>query len=82
MFAQSHQPITGTILVVDDQASNRELLEELLTVEGFSVLTASDGTEALERLSTAPIDLVILDVMMPHLSGFATCEKINSSSSS
>ena len=76
MFSKSPQPVTGTILVADDQVSNRELLEELLTAEGFKVATVSDGTAALEQLSIVPIDLVILDVMMPNLNGFQTCEKI------
>src|SRR3989475_6118367 len=76
MFPTLHQSLTGTILVADDQASNRELLEELLTAEGFKVVTVSNGAEALDRLSTVPIDLVLLDVMMPQLTGFAACEKI------
>jgi putative two-component system response regulator len=67
---------TGTILVADDQASNRELLEELLTTQGFTVITVSDGAEALDQLSKAPVDLVILDVLMPHLNGFEVCRKI------
>lgn len=76
MFSKSPQPVTGTILVADDQVSNRELLEELLTAEGFKVASVSNGTAALEQLSVVPIDLVLLDVMMPHLNGFQTCEKI------
>jgi len=68
--------VTGTILVADDQLPNRELMEELLTHQGFRVLTAPDGTEALHQLERAQIDLVILDVMMPHLNGFEVCEKI------
>src|ERR1700693_2349908 len=76
MFSKSPQPVTGTILVADDQATNRELLEELLTTEGFKVASVSNGTAALEQLSILPIDLVLLDVMMPHLNGFQTCEKI------
>jgi two-component system, cell cycle response regulator len=76
MFGKSPQPVTGTILVADDQVSNRELLEELLTVEGFKVATVPNGAAALEQLSVVPIDLVLLDVMMPHLNGFQTCEKI------
>jgi putative two-component system response regulator len=76
MFSKSPQPVTGTILVADDQVSNRELLEELLTAEGFKVATVSNGVAALEQLSIVPIDLVLLDVMMPHLNGFQTCEKI------
>src|SRR6266446_1630784 len=76
MFCNSNQPVTGTILVADDQASNRELLEELLSAEGYKVVSVSNGIEALEHLSTVPIDLVLLDVMMPQLTGFAACEKI------
>jgi putative two-component system response regulator len=76
MFSKSPQPVTGTILVADDQVANRELLEELLTAEGFKVASVSDGTAVLEQLSIVPIDLVLLDVMMPHLNGFQTCEKI------
>ena len=76
MLSKSHQPVTGTILVADDQASNCELLEELLTAEGFKVTTVSNGAAALEQLSLAPIDLVLLDVMMPQLTGFQACAKI------
>src|SRR6266446_679898 len=73
---KSITPLSGTILVADDNASNRELLEELLTAQGFTVITASDGATALQELSRSQIDLVLLDVMMPHLNGFEVCEKI------
>jgi putative two-component system response regulator len=73
---QSKQPITGTILVADDQSSNRELLEELLTAQGFTVVTASDGVSALEELSRIHADLVLLDIMMPGLNGFEVCARI------
>jgi putative two-component system response regulator len=76
MFSKSQQPVSGTILVADDQAANRELLEELLTAEGYQVASVSNGAAALEQLSIVPIDLVLLDVMMPDLTGFAVCEKI------
>ncbi len=76
MLCTSNQPVTGTLLVADDQAANRELLEELLTAEGFKVASVSNGAAALEQLSIAPIDLVLLDVMMPQLTGFQACEKI------
>jgi putative two-component system response regulator len=69
-------PVAGTILVADDQASNRELLEELLAVEGYKVASVSSGAAALEQMSIIPVDLVLLDVMMPDLTGFAVCEKI------
>ena len=72
------QSVTGTILVADDQAANRELLEELLTTQGFKVITVSDGADALDELRRTQVDVVLLDVMMPHLSGFEVCERIKS----
>src|SRR5260370_22395292 len=76
MSYKSNQPVIGTILVADDQAPNRELLEELLTAEGFKVASVSNGAAALDQLAIVPIDLVLLDVMMPNLTGFQACEKI------
>ncbi len=76
MSHQSRQPITGTVLVADDQPANRELLEELLTAQGCKVITVPDGAAAVEELNRTPVDLVLLDVMMPHLNGFEVCEKI------
>ena len=76
MLSHTNSPVTGTILVADDQASNRELFSELLTAQGFNVITASDGVEALDQLGRVATDLVLLDVMMPQLSGFEVCEKI------
>jgi putative two-component system response regulator len=76
MLYRTNQPITGNILVADDQATNRELMEELLTAQGFNVVTVPDGTSALDQLTKRQTDLVLLDVMMPHLNGFEVCEKI------
>jgi putative two-component system response regulator len=78
MQYQSHQSVTGTILVADDQAANRELLDELLTTQGFTVVTVPDGAAAVEELTRTRVDLVLLDVMMPHLNGFEVCQKIKS----
>jgi putative two-component system response regulator len=76
VLSHSNHAVTGSILVADDQVSNRELLSELLTTQGFKVVTAADGAEALDQLNRVPMDLVLLDVMMPQLSGFEVCEKI------
>jgi putative two-component system response regulator len=76
MQYQSHQSVAGTILVADDQAANRELLDELLTTQGFKVVTVPDGAAAVEELTRTQFDLVLLDVMMPHLNGFEVCQKI------
>src|ERR1700745_325322 len=79
MLYPSHQPITGTILIADDQAANRELLEELLTAQGCKVISVSDGAAAVYELAQTQVDLVLLDVMMPRLNGFEACEKIKNS---
>src|SRR5579862_714617 len=76
MFPKLHQTVTGTILVADDHGANRELMDELLTAHGFKVNCVPDGIAALAELTRTPIDLVILDVMMPHMTGFEVCEKI------
>ena len=64
------------ILVVDDEPRYQRLLEANLLTEGFDVLTASDGMQALDTFSANPVDLILLDVMMPRLDGFATCQRI------
>ncbi len=58
-----------TILVVDDNQNNRDLIGRRLERAGFQVILAEDGTQALERVRSAAVDLVILDIMMPGLSG-------------
>ena len=66
----------GTVLVVDDLAPNLKLLERLLTFEGYAVLMASDGQEAVETVHRDGPDLVIMDVRMPRLDGFAACRAL------
>jgi len=78
MLHRSSQCLSGTILVVDDQEPNRELLDELLTAQGFKVITVPDGASAFLELTRAEVDLVLMDVMMPNLSGFEICDKIKS----
>jgi adenylate cyclase len=64
------------ILVVDDTPKNVKLLADLLTVKGYSVVTAASGAEALRQLEAAQPDLVLLDVVMPEMSGYEVCRKI------
>jgi len=66
----------GRILVVDDTELNRDLLLRRLQRDGHTVAAASDGSEALRRLAAEPFDVVLLDVMMPGLDGFAVLERM------
>ncbi len=61
--------LTGTILAVDDNADNRELLTRYLERSGHDVVVASSGMEALARLADRPVDLVLLDLIMPGMDG-------------
>jgi DNA-binding response OmpR family regulator len=65
-----------TILVVDDEPTLRETLAENLEVEGFRVVTAVDGRTAIDRFRDSAPDLVILDLMLPELSGIEVCRAI------
>ena len=64
------------ILVVDDEPRYLRLLEANLKTEGHQVFTAADGAQALDLFSSHPFDLVLLDVLMPRLDGFAVCQRI------
>jgi putative two-component system response regulator len=67
-----------TILVADDQESNRELLAALLTAEGYQVICAEDGEQALNLIKSQELDLALLDVVMPKRTGFTVCQIIKS----
>jgi putative two-component system response regulator len=64
----------GIILVVDDNEANRELLSALLSAEGYEVVCAANGEEALARVHSGSIDLALLDVVMPRPTGFEVCQ--------
>ena len=68
--------MSGHILVVDDIAKNVKLLADVLAVRGYRVSTANSGEEALASIRAEPPDLVLLDVMMPGLSGYDVCRAI------
>ena len=64
------------ILVVDDEPKNVKLLADLLTAKGYTAITASSGREALAKVEAERPDLVLLDVVMPEMSGYEVCQKI------
>lgn len=68
------------ILVVDDEASFVDALTVSLQAEGFHVVSAADGREALERFATDQPDLILLDLMLPRVSGVDVCRKIRTTS--
>jgi adenylate cyclase len=67
---------SGRILVVDDNPDNRDMLSRRLEREGYTVDTAENGLRALEKLESEAFDLVLLDIMMPELDGFAVLQRI------
>src|SRR5665809_114006 len=71
---------SARILLVDDEHAIQKLLTYPLRKEGYEVVPALDGHEALDRLREGNFDLVVLDVMMPKLDGFDVCRQIRSRS--
>jgi adenylate cyclase len=73
-FSQMNSP--AKILVVDDTPRNVKLLADLLAVKGYAAVTAASGQEALDKIEREQPDLVLLDVVMPEMSGYEVCRKI------
>jgi len=74
-------PDASTILLVDDEDAIQKLLAYPLSHEGYNVVQAWDGEEALARFAAEPIDLVVLDIMLPKLDGLEVCKRIRAASS-
>ena len=74
-------PDSSTILLVDDEDAVQKLLAFPLERDGFRVVQARDGEEALERFEAERIDLVVLDLMLPKLDGLEVCKRLRASSS-
>ncbi|MGH7128307.1 MAG: response regulator, partial [Planctomycetaceae bacterium] len=75
----AHQPSTtaaSKILIADDHPRNCELLEAYLADENYQTETAYDGQETLDKLAAWGPDLILLDIMMPKLSGYEVCQRI------
>ena len=69
-----------TILLVDDEDSVRKVLAFPLERDGYTVVQAADGQEALDKFATRPVDLVVLDIMLPRLDGLEVCKRLRATS--
>ena len=78
---QAEMPDSSTILLVDDEDSVQKLLTYPLERDGFRVVQARDGEEALARFAEEPVDLVVLDIMLPKLDGLEVCKRLRATSS-
>ena len=67
---------TATLLIVDDLPQNVRLLEAILAPRGYATVSAASGREAIDVLARSPVDLVLLDIVMPEMDGYATCRAI------
>ncbi len=68
----------ATILYVEDNSDNRKLVRRVLEVDGYAVVEAKDGTQALERLEAEAIDLALMDINMPDIDGYTLTARIRS----
>jgi len=71
--------LPATVLVVDDDENNRDVLGRVLQLKGYAVVLAASGPEALEIVSSKPVDLVLLDIMMPDVSGLDVLKALRAS---
>jgi two-component system response regulator MprA len=70
-----HAP-DATILVVDDDSASRDIASRLLRLEGYRIRTAGSGEECLGIVGSEPVDLILLDLMMPGMDGFQVCSAL------
>jgi DNA-binding response OmpR family regulator len=76
LLPNNKHPRQPRILVVEDESFLRNLLQVSLEKEGYFVLTAEDGLKAMEIFNQEQVDLILLDVLMPHMDGFEVCTEI------
>jgi DNA-binding response OmpR family regulator len=69
----------GAVLVIEDDQSIRKLVKAVLSREGYDVDVAADGVEGVLKLGLADYDVIVLDLMMPHLDGFSFVQSLNES---
>ncbi|MGL5313077.1 MAG: response regulator transcription factor [Peptostreptococcaceae bacterium] len=73
--------MNASILVIEDDSNIQELIVEFLSSEGYTVESANDGLEGIQKFKQGNYDLIILDIMMPNLDGYGVCKMIRSTSS-
>lgn len=78
MAAKKEKPPRSKILIADDNQQNVELIEAYLSDLDCDIATAEDGEQTLERVRQSRPDLILLDIMMPKISGFEVCRKLKS----
>ena len=85
ILSEIHVPVSSSssssdrparLLIADDNQQNRELLEAYLVDEGYEIAMATDGKETLDQVQGFTPDLVLLDIMMPRLSGYEVCQQL------
>ncbi|MBK4730469.1 PAS domain S-box protein [Oxynema sp. CENA135] len=76
MIGESNSECKGNLLVVDDNPANLHLLSHMLSKRGYKVRPAPNGAIALRAARSLPPDLILLDIMMPHLDGYEVCEQL------
>ncbi|MBU0671772.1 MAG: response regulator [Candidatus Margulisbacteria bacterium] len=64
------------VLIIEDYPATTEMIANILKTEGIEVITAVDGTSGLEKSKSSQPDLILLDIMMPEMSGFEVCQKL------
>lgn len=75
-LSPQHNYQNDTILIVDDNRDNLRVVSRMLNEQGYTIRLALDGIQALESAKTSPPDLILLDIMMPEMDGFAVCEAL------
>ena len=75
-MSEHKEPTRGRILIVDDDPNTLEILRRWLAREGYTTISADNGPTRLETLGKSPVDVILLDVMMPGMDGLQVCEKL------
>jgi len=75
-MSELKEPTRGRILIVDDDPNTLEILRRWLAREGYTTISADNGPACLELLGKNPVDVILLDVMMPGMDGLQVCERL------